>query len=209
MLSASRKRNASQPNQLEFCFDAAELPPLPSADEMQVQAASLLTAVNAHKLAKQLRIEWNARMRSAVGRADYRHSLILLNPALQRFGRSEIDRTLLHELAHLLAQFRAARRRILPHGAEWRQACRDLGIEGEQACHKLPMAVRHISRRFLYCCVNCQREFPRVRRIRRATACLVCCRNFARGKYDERFRLRLANSSTRRSFSRVFSESSR
>jgi SprT protein len=208
MLSASRKRNGSQPNQLEFCFDAAELPPLPSADELQEEAASLLTAVNAHKLAKHLRIEWNARMRSAVGRADYRHALILLNPALQRFGRSEIDRTLRHELAHLLAQFRAGRRRILPHGAEWRQACRDLRIEGEQACHKLPVAVRHISRRFLYRCVNCQRKFPRVRRIRRATACLICCRKFADGKYDERFRLHLANSSRRRRVSSVFSESS-
>jgi SprT protein len=208
MLSASRKRNGSQPNQLEFCFDAAELPPLPSAFEMQEEAASLLTAVNAHKLAKQLRIEWNARMRSAVGRADYRRALILLNPALQRFGRSEINHTLRHELAHLLAQFRAGRRRILPHGAEWRQACRDLGIEGEQACHKLPVAVRHISRRFLYCCANCQREFPRVRRIRRATACLICCRKFVDGKYDERFRLHLANSSRRRRVSSVFSESS-
>jgi SprT protein len=175
---------------------------------MREDAASLLAAANAHKLAKRLRIEWNARMRSAVGRADYRHSLILLNPALQRFGSSEIDRTLRHELAHLLAQFRAGRRRISPHGAEWRLACRDLGIEGERACHKLPVAVRHIPPRFLYCCANCRREFPRVRRIRRATACLICCRKFAGGKYDERFRLHLANSSHQPRFSRVFSESS-
>jgi predicted SprT family Zn-dependent metalloprotease len=182
--------------------------PLPSADEMREEAVSLLTAVNALKLAKRLRIEWNARMHSTVGRADYRCSLILLNPALQRFGRSEIDRTLRHELAHLLAQFRTGRRRISPHGAEWRQACCDLGIEGERACHKLPVAVRHISPRFLYWCANCQREFPRVRRIRRATACLICCRKFSDGKYDERFRLHLANSSRRGSFSGVFSESS-
>ena len=201
MPSASRKRNASQLNQLEFCFDTADLQPLPSADELRADAVSLLASVNASKLGKQLRVEWNARMRSAVGRADYRHCLILLNPALHRFGQNEIDRTLRHELAHLLAQFRVGRRRILAHGSEWRQACCDLGIEGERACHKLPVEVRRISPRFLYCCGNCRRQFPRVHRIRRPTACLICCRKFAGGKYDERFRLYLAKPSHRR---RVF-----
>jgi hypothetical protein len=47
-----------------------------------------------------------------------------------------------------------------------------------------------------------------VRRIRGATACLICCRKFAHGKYDERFRLQFANSSLRRRFSRVLSKSS-
>ena len=168
---------------------------------MRDRAIDLLRELKVDKLAKRLRVEWNPRMRTTVGRADYTRSLISLNPALQSFGLDEIDRTLRHELAHLLAQFRAGRHRIFPHGPEWRRACRNLGLEGERACHKLPLATRSIARRFLYRCRNCQREFPRVRRIRRATACLVCCRRFAHGKYDDRFRLQLAN----RSFDRRFS----
>jgi hypothetical protein len=35
-----------------------------------------------------------------------------------------------------------------------------------------------------------------VRRIRRATACLACCRKFSEGNYDERFRLRLVKNSS-------------
>jgi predicted SprT family Zn-dependent metalloprotease len=119
----------------------------------------------------------------------------LLNPALQKFGPAEIDRTLRHELAHLLAHFRSSRR-ILPHGPQWRKACCDLGIAGERAGHTLPLIGRAFCRRFVYRCVHCQRCFPRVHRIRRATACLDCCRKFARGDYDERFRLRLVKGSS-------------
>jgi predicted SprT family Zn-dependent metalloprotease len=182
--------------------------PLPSAREMQDRAIGLLRPLKAEKLASRLKVEWNARMRTAVGRADYSRSLISLNPVLQNFGSDEIEGTLRHELAHLLAQFRAGRRRILPHGVEWRRACLDLGLKDERACHRLPLAVRNVTPRFLYRCRHCQREFPRVRRIRRATACLFCCRKFAHGKYRERFRLQLANHSFDTRIFRVFSKSS-
>jgi SprT protein len=91
----------------------------------------------------------------------------------------------------LLAQERAGRRRIAPHGAEWRLACRDLGIGGEPRCHALPFPVARRVRRFLYRCPNCRSAFPRVHRIRRAVACLACCREHNRGNFDARFRLRL------------------
>jgi SprT protein len=200
MPGISRRQNTSLFRQLEFCFEAQTQLTLPSADEMRHRAIDLLRELKADKLARRLRVEWNPRMRTTVGRADCSHSLISLNPALESFGFDEIDRTLRHELAHLLAQFRAGRRRIRPHGAEWRRACRGLGLDGERACHKLPLAARSIARHFLYHCRNCRREFPRVRRIRRATACLVCCRRFAKGNYDERFRLQLANRSFDRNF---------
>ena len=207
MPGISRRQNASLFRQLEFCFESHTQLTLASEGEMRDRAIDLLRELKVDKLAKRLRVEWNPRMRTTVGRADYTRSLISLNPALQSFGLDEIDRTLRHELAHLLAQFRAGRHRIFPHGPEWRRACRNLGLEGERACHKLPLATRSIARRFLYRCRNCQREFPRVRRIRRATACLVCCRRFAHGKYDDRFRLQLANRSFDRRFSRVLGRS--
>jgi predicted SprT family Zn-dependent metalloprotease len=133
---------------------------------LERQARELLRELGAGKLAREVRVEWNPRMKSAAGRADFREKLISLNPLLHDHGQGraenqfvagkldclkqssltsavhvvsqqteqhavvhdEIDRTLRHELAHLLAQFRVGRRRIAPHGPEWRIACRDLGI---------------------------------------------------------------------------------
>ena len=189
MRKAAREKSPFR--QLEFCFETPEETlPLPPASALQERATALLYDLGAEKLAARLRVDWNNRMRTTVGRADFHRSLILLNPALQKFGPAEIDRTLRHELAHLLAYARS-RGPILPHGGEWRKACFDLGIPGERAGHTLPLAGRALRRRYIYRCKNCQRHFPRVRRIRRATACLACCRKFSKGEYDERFRLHL------------------
>lgn len=236
---------------------------------LESQARKLLRALGAHKLAREIRVEWNPRLKTCAGRADYRGKLISLNPLLrdhqarrmndrsvtgdlecklhssppqhrmnrgvpgkleckmhsslinppqipggvanvecnlhsrlvssrnvenngrQEVIRDEIERTLRHELAHLLAQWRRGRRRIAPHGIEWRQACRDLGIADEARCHNLPFASKVYARRYVYRCPNCKEIFPRVRRIRRAVACLTCCRKHNRGKFDSRFRLKL------------------
>lgn len=161
---------------------------------LEETARDLLRANGADRIARELRVEWNSRLKTAAGRADYHRRLILLNPRLSEH-LDEIDRTLRHELAHILAQFRAGRRRILPHGDEWRAACRDLGIGGERRCHNLPFAARVYAVRFVYRCPNCKQEFPRVRRVRRAVACLACCRAHNGGEFDKRFRLRLVSCS--------------
>jgi SprT protein len=164
---------------------------------LEIQARELLRELGANKLAREVRVEWNPRLKTAAGRADFRQKIISLNPLLRdvqaglAFNREEIDRTLRHELAHLLAQFRVGRRRIAPHGTEWRQACRDLGIADEARCHNLPFATKVYPARFVYRCPNCRQEVPRVRRIRRAIACLACCRKHNGGDFDPRFRLKL------------------
>ena len=68
-------------------------------------ARQLLCSLGAKRIATELRVEWNSRLKTAAGRADYRQKLISLNPQLVEHP-SEIDRTLRHELAHILAQFR-------------------------------------------------------------------------------------------------------
>ena len=164
---------------------------------LEKKSKNLLRELGAAKLAREIRVEWNPRLKTAAGRADFRQKLISLNPLLRdvragmALNREEIDRTLRHELAHLLAQFRVGRRRIAPHGPEWREACRDLGIADEARCHNLPFATKAYPARFVYRCPNCRQEFPRVRRVRRAIACLACCRKHNRGDFDPRFRLRL------------------
>ena len=157
---------------------------------LEAEARELLCSLGAKRIATEIRLEWNSRLQTAAGRADYRQKLISLNPRLVEHPE-EIDRTLRHELAHILAQFRAGRRRISPHGPEWQQACHDLGIAGEKRCHTLPFPAKRYAPRFIYRCPNCRRDFPRVRKLKRTVACLACCRVHNRGEFDVRFRLKL------------------
>jgi predicted SprT family Zn-dependent metalloprotease len=178
--------------QLDFVFPPGPMLVVLGRDSaLEAKAREILAALQADDLARDVHVEWNARLFSAAGRADSRRNLVSLNPRLRDHDSAEIDRTLRHELAHLLAQFRAGRRRISPHGAEWRRACRDLGIGDEARCHTLPFPVQQRARRFLYRCSRCGKEFPRVRRIKRGVACLDCCRKFNGGKFDPKARLRL------------------
>jgi SprT protein len=182
----------SNDGQLDFVFPAVPTFVVLGRDAtLEARAREILIPLGAEELALKLHVEWNARLFSAAGRADSRRYIVALNPRLQEHGAEEIDRTLRHELAHLLAQFRSPRRRVPPHGVAWRKACRDLGIADESRCHNLPFPVRQHARRYLYRCDRCGKEFPRVRRIKRAVACLECCRKFNGGKFDPKALLRL------------------
>jgi SprT protein len=176
------------PDQLQLDFSS---PDTRNAREVSLgeQARAIFRSIGEERLARDVLVEWDARLRTAAGRADYRKLRVTLNPRLQEHGAPEIDRTLRHELAHLLAHKRAGRRRIEPHGREWRVACRDLGIADETRCHSLPFPVQTRARRLLYKCLGCGRDFPRVRRFKRRTACLACCRSHSGGRYDARFLL--------------------
>jgi SprT protein len=161
---------------------------------LETKARELLRSLGAAQIARELCVEWNSRLKTAAGRADYHQKLISLNPRLIEHP-GEIDRTLRHELAHMLAQFRAGRSRILPHGIQWRQACCDLGIADEKRCHNLPFPAKTYQAHYIYRCPHCLRDFPRARRIKRAVACLACCRRHNGGEFDARFRLRLVGCS--------------
>ncbi|MEP6777975.1 MAG: SprT-like domain-containing protein, partial [Chthoniobacterales bacterium] len=137
--------------QLELRFLPAQSSPACGRDaQLEKEARRLLLALGGRALARSLRVTWSSRLRSAAGRADFRHKVVSLNPRLKEHGAAEIDRTLRHELAHLLAHFRFGRRRVRPHGAEWQRACADLGIAGESRCHALPFPVTERTRHYLY-----------------------------------------------------------
>jgi predicted SprT family Zn-dependent metalloprotease len=190
----------SNDDQLTFLFPPiSPFVVLGRDSSLEANVRQILASLGAEELAHQVHVEWNARLFSAAGRADSRRNLISLNPRLREHDPAEIDRTLRHELAHLLAQFRAGPRRIPPHGALWRRACRDLGIANEARCHTLPFPVQPRARRYLYRCSRCGKDFPRVRRIKGAVACLDCCRKFNRGKFDPSARLRLVKKEQPRS----------
>ena len=131
---------------------------------------------------------WNPLLRTTAGLASWRERRIILNPKLLEVSAGEVQRTLRHELAHLLAQHRAGRKRIAAHGPEWHEACRDLGIPNEARCHELPFKRRRVERKFFYACPECQSVLARVRPLSRRVACVKCCRKHNGGKYQERFR---------------------
>jgi SprT protein len=180
--------------QLEFTLSPLRAVPSHGRDpQLETEARELLRRHGANRLAARIQVSWNGRLQSAAGQANYRAASVTLNPRLHNHDIAEIDRTLRHELAHLLAQFRAGRRRIAPHGEEWREACRNLGIADEKRCHALAFPIRQHRRRFVYRCPKCEREITRARLFRRSSACLACCQAFNRGAYDRRFRLQLVN----------------
>ncbi|MEM7601903.1 MAG: hypothetical protein AAF357_10875, partial [Verrucomicrobiota bacterium] len=84
---------------------------------------------------------------------------------------------------------RAKGKRIQPHGPEWRQACADLGIPGEDRCHALDFQPRRMKKRFAYECLNCGTVVERVRKLKRTVACFHCCKEHSRGRFDPRFKL--------------------
>jgi predicted SprT family Zn-dependent metalloprotease len=159
-------------------------------ETLEAQAREWLHALELPGGAKLLTVSWNARLRSTAGYARYPKWVVELNPLLRDF-EGQVERTLKHELAHLIAYHRSGRRRIEPHGREWRQACVDLGIAGEKAHHRLPLPRNEVVRKLVYACPACQTTVQRVRKFRRPTACLHCCNKHASGQYDGRFKLAL------------------
>lgn len=163
---------------------------LPTAEELTRRCQEWLETLALPGAAKLVKVHWNHRLRSTAGYAAYPAWRIELNPRLGEF-EGQIERTLKHELAHLIAYHRAGRRRIEPHGSEWRESCVALGIGGEKACHQLPLPRHRVERKLAYQCPVCESIIYRVRKFRRATACLNCCNTHNRGVFDERFKFAL------------------
>ena len=105
----------SRYKELDLVFPPAFSPVVLGRDaSLEKTAREILSALGAEELAREVHVEWNARLFSAAGRADSHRNLISLNPRLREHDTAEIDRTLRHELAHLLAQFRAGE--MMPQG---------------------------------------------------------------------------------------------
>lgn len=153
---------------------------------LEATARTLLEELGLHEGVAKLRVIWNPKLRSTAGYAKFPQWIIELNPRLHEF-EGQVERTMKHELAHLIAYARAGRRRIEPHGPEWRKACTDIGIPDENARHTLPLPRSKQERKFTYVCMHCGFTVGRVKKFRRHTACLACCKKYTGGRYDARF----------------------
>lgn len=158
-------------------------------ERVLAEALELFSQHVSPDLLSKVQVVWNRRMRSAAGRAFWPDARVELNPRLIGISFDEVRRTLLHELAHLLAYARAGRRRILPHGPEWQLACADLGIAGEKVTHSLPLASTRQAKKWSYGCSHCGEVFLRVRRMQKVAACYHCCKIYNKGRFTSKFRL--------------------
>ena len=150
-------------------------------------AISILEQHAGSEYARTVRIIWNSRMRSTAGRAFLYEAKVELNPKLLEISLDmeeslgQVRQTLLHELAHLLAHHRYGRG-ISAHGAEWKQACVDLGIPGETATHQLNLPTRTQQKKWSYTCPVCLEIIYRVRKMKSQSACYTCCKKHNRGR---------------------------
>lgn len=176
-----------QPQPEEPATSVGEIREQTEAEDLTQVCQTLLHQLEMPGMARVVRVYWNPRMSSTAGYASYPSWRIELNPRLREL-EGQTDRTLRHELAHLVAYHRAGRRRIEPHGAEWRQACADLGIPGESARHTLPLPRRQMRRNYVYACAHCGTIVHRVRKFQRGTACRKCCDAHNGGQFDAKYR---------------------
>jgi len=182
---AVMRRVRASPDEMKKPRRNSPLRPDPLLEDF---ANQLLMASGCRHL--KVAVAWNPSLRTTAGLACWRDKRIILNPKLVEISAAEVQRTLRHELAHLLAQHRAGRCRIDAHGPEWRQACADLGIPNESRCHNLPFKRRKIERKYFYACPACSTVLARVRPLRRRVACVRCCRKYHGGTYHEKFRFK-------------------
>lgn len=157
-----------------------------STVELYEYVKERLILLREFELFESMEIRWNLRMRSTAGRADLLNTKVELNHHLIPFGEEEIYKTLLHEVAHLLAWKRCRHR---GHGIPWRNACKDLGIPGESVTHSLSLPKHVRKKKWSYHCTHCGVQVQRVRQAKVRAACLRCCKEFNGGKFDQRFLL--------------------
>ncbi len=132
---------------------------------------------------------WNPRLSSTAGRfcpgsrAFFRPRPPIIEVATYLSelpdGAMHVRDTVLHEMIHYYLWHRNR-----PHGhtAEFHAIMRKVGAKRYNPVPKERAALHW------YECPNCKHGFPTRRRLG-ISACAKCCGKFARGQYDERFRL--------------------
>lgn len=124
--------------------------------------------LGARRQLRELRVAFNPRLRTALGRADFASRTIELNPHLLERHPEELLPTLVHELCHLVVGARSA------HGSRWRQAMSALGQRAEP-CHRLDVSDLAVRRRvWIWSCVGCGASLKRRQRTAQRYRCAGC-----------------------------------
>lgn len=160
---------------MRFCVDDLWTPrmPLPGKSVLRAIAARCGAAWEMPDLAQRVRIGYNPRLRTTLGRAVLDGRQVELNARLLRDHPAELIPTLVHELAHLVVHMRYGP--VRPHGRHFRTLMRAVNVSAG-ATHDLP--VRHLGRRrgrylYLHRCTGCGYHFV-ARSVRRNDYCIAC-----------------------------------
>ena len=147
--------------------------PLPAKRILVAIARRCAAAWEMPDLPEQIRIGYNPKLRTTLGRAVFDHRLVELNTRLLAGHPDHLVETLVHELAHLAVHIRYGA--VRPHGRHFRTMMRAVGLSPETT-HNLPVGhLRRRRRRYLYLhrCCDCGYSFI-ARSVRRGVYCLAC-----------------------------------
>jgi predicted SprT family Zn-dependent metalloprotease len=135
---------------------------------------------------------WNSRLRSSAGRfvpgsrrffREFPAKIEVASYLAQELDADKLIRdTVAHEMIHYWLW---VRRRPYGHTTEFLVKMREMGVSRYNPVPR----VRPV--KYLYQCNSCQKTFPARRKLG-VLACASCCKLYAQGRYDPRFKLVLA-----------------
>lgn len=147
--------------------------PLPTPRTLASIAARCGQAWDTPGLGRRVRIRYNPRLRTTIGRAFLEEDLIELNPRMLADHPNELIPTLVHELAHMVVHWRHGV--VRPHGIEFRTLMRCLNLSPD-ATHSVPVGAYRVRRKrylYLHVCKRCGASFL-ARRVSRQYYCGAC-----------------------------------
>ena len=147
--------------------------PLPGGELLRAIAGRLGAAWDIPDLPRRVRIAYNPRLRTTLGRAVLDDARLELNTRLLGRHPDQLVATLAHELAHLVVHMRYGK--VAPHGRHFRTLMRAVGLS-PAATHGLPtgrLRRRRRAFRYLHRCSECGCRFV-ARRVRRDLYCTAC-----------------------------------
>ena len=147
--------------------------PLPGKEVLLAVTNRCGDVWNFPELAQQVRLGYNPRLRSTLGRALLDEARVELNTRLLREHPAHLIPTFVHELAHVAVYLRYGN--VAPHGIQFRTLMSTLALPAA-ATHNLPTGhLRRKRRRYLYLhrCSDCSYSFV-ARSIRRGYYCIAC-----------------------------------
>jgi len=104
-------------------------------------------------------IKWTLRGGTVAGTAKPEKWEVLLHPGYyKKYGQKYLDRTVVHEIAHLITY--AVYGRVKPHGKEWKYVMKTLGVKNIKRCHNYDPTglVNRMKKEYVYSC-NCDENY--------------------------------------------------
>ncbi len=129
---------------------------------------SYLRRIDHEERTERVRVIFNWRMRTAIGRSEPSRNRIYLNPRLIDRHPEELIPTLVHELCHLVAGYKAG------HGPEWQELMWRCGFPPE-TFHELDVSEFLAARRsWRWRCRRCGEIYVRKNRAAHRYRCGTC-----------------------------------